>query len=153
VTVHGTVRRLPRTTRMGAHRYEDLVAWQLANELKEKVYDLIDNSPARNDFDFRDQIKDSSSSAPANISEGFGYYYHKQFARHVRIARASEMETHNHLGDGVKRGHWTEEKMIPLQQLAKTHVAPCTVAPLHRCTVAPLHHCTCTVAPGLHTLP
>jgi four helix bundle protein len=111
---------------MRGHRYEDLAAWQLANELKEQMYDLIDNSPARNDFEFRDQIKDSSSSAPANISEGFGYYYHKQFARHVRIARASAMETHNHLGDGVKRGHWTEEKVIPRQQLAKRAIGAAT---------------------------
>ena len=111
---------------MGVDRYEDLVAWQLANELKEKVYELIDNSPARNDFEFRDQIKGSSSSAPANIAEGFGYYDHKQFARYVRIARASEMETHNHLGDGVKRRYWTDDEASPLRQLAKRAIGAAT---------------------------
>jgi len=77
---------------MCAKRYEDLDAWQLADELKEKGYALIDNSAARNDFEFRNQLRDSLSSATANIAEGFGYYDHGQFARHVRIARASEME-------------------------------------------------------------
>ena len=77
-----------------AKRYEDLDAWQLADELKRQVYELIDNSPARNDFKFRDQLRDSASSAPANISEGFGYFRHKEFAQRVRTARAEELETH-----------------------------------------------------------
>jgi len=111
---------------MCAKRYEDLDAWQLADELKEKGYALIDNSAARNDFEFRNQLRDSLSSATANIAEGFGYYDHGQFARHVRIARASEMETHDHLADGVKRGYWTNEKASPLQQLAKRAIGAAT---------------------------
>jgi hypothetical protein len=35
-----------RAARMCAHRYEDLDIWQLANELKEKTYELIDKTPA-----------------------------------------------------------------------------------------------------------
>jgi four helix bundle protein len=92
---------------MGVRRYQDLVAWQLADELKKKVYELVDNSPACNDRRFCDQIKDSAASAPSNISEGFAYYRHGEFARHVRIAKASETETHNHLGDGVDRRYWS----------------------------------------------
>ena len=111
---------------MCAQRYEDLDAWRLADELKVKVYELIDNSPARNDFEFRDQIRDSLSSATTNIAEGFGYYDHGLFARHVRIARASEMETHDHLADGVKRGYWTDDKASPLQQLAKRAIGAAT---------------------------
>jgi four helix bundle protein len=111
---------------MCAQRYEDLDAWQLANELKEKVYELIDSSPARNDFEFRDQVRDSLSSATTNIAEGFGYYDHGLFARHVRIARASEMETHDHLADGVKRRHWTDGTASPLQQLAKRAIGAAT---------------------------
>jgi hypothetical protein len=43
-------------------RYQDLLAWRLANELKQAVYALLDDSPARYDFRFRDQIKASASS-------------------------------------------------------------------------------------------
>ena len=111
---------------MCAQRYEDLDAWQLADELKKKVYALIDSSPARNDFDFRDQVRDSLSSATTNIAEGFGYYDHGLFARHVRIARASEMETHNHLADGVQRGYWTDDQVSPLQHLAKRAMGAAT---------------------------
>ena len=111
---------------VGVRRYQDLLVWQLADELKKKVYELVDHSPARKDFRFCDQIKDSASSAPANIAEGFGCYYHKQFARYVRIGRASLHETHNHLGDGVDRRHWTQQQAVPLQDLADRAVAAST---------------------------
>jgi four helix bundle protein len=117
---------LAKTSGMCAQRYEDLDAWQLADELKAKAYDLIDTSSARYDFKFRDQIRDSLSSATANISEGFGYYDHGLFAKHVRIALASEMETHNHLAEGVGRKHWTNEQAVPLQRLTKRAIKAAT---------------------------
>jgi len=110
---------------MIAHRYEELDAWQLANELKRKVYELVETSAARNDFDFRDQIRNSAASAPANLAEGFGYYRHPEFARHARTAKSSLMETQNHLGDGADRGHWTTERAQPLVKLADRAIGAC----------------------------
>jgi hypothetical protein len=63
-------------SRMGIRRYQDLVAWQLANDLKQKVYALVDDSPAKRDFTFCDQIKDSAASGSRNLAEGFGAYGH-----------------------------------------------------------------------------
>ena len=111
---------------MGAQRYEDLEIWRLANELKEKTYELIDKTSARTDFKFRDQLRDSLSSATVNIAEGFGYYDHPLFAKHVRVAIASEMETHNHLDDGVQRRHWGSEDVAPLKQLTKRAIRAAT---------------------------
>ena len=102
---------------MGIRHYRDLVAWQLADSLKKKVYALIESSPAKNDFRFRDQLRDSAASAPSNLSEAFGAYGHREAARYVRIARSSLTETHNHLGDGVDRHHWTETQVGPLQNM------------------------------------
>jgi four helix bundle protein len=81
---------------MGVRRYQDLDAWRLANELKREVYAL----------------------GPANLAEGFGCYRHPEFARYVRVARASLLETHNHLGDGVDRRFWSAEEATRLQTLA-----------------------------------
>jgi four helix bundle protein len=83
---------------MAATRYEELEAWR--------------------DRHFCDQLRDSASSAPANLAEGFAYYDHPEFARHVRIAKASLDETHNHLQDGVDREFWNEVKVAPLLKLA-----------------------------------
>jgi four helix bundle protein len=104
---------------MGARTYDELDCWQLANELKVRVYAQVNATPARRDLDFANQIRASASSAPANISEGFAFYRHREFAQRVRVARAELTETHNHLRDGVNRGHWTAEQAAPLIALAE----------------------------------
>jgi four helix bundle protein len=108
-------------------RYEDLVCWQLANELKIEVYKLLDDSPsAQRDFDFARQLRRAVSSGPGNLSEGFAHYGHKECARYVRIAKGTLTETHNHLGDGVDRRHWTAERCEPLRQLADRAIGATT---------------------------
>ena len=131
----GVARRLD----MGVRRYQDLVAWQLANELKLNVYALVDQSSARDDRKFYEQIRDSAASAPRNLAEGFGCYLHPDFARYTRTAKASLLETHNHLCDGVDRRHWTAQQAAPLLQLADRAVGAC---------VRLLRHLESTDAPG-----
>ncbi len=127
---------------VGVRRYEELVAWQLANELKQKVYALVDQSTARDDRRFCDQIKDSAASAPRNLAEGFACYRHPEFARYTRIAKASLTETHNHLGDGVDRRHWPPQDAEPLKELANRAVGAC---------VRLLKYLESTDAPGTRT--
>jgi four helix bundle protein len=112
---------------MGVRRYQDLVAWQLANDLKNKIYRLIDNSPgAQKDFEFTKQIKGSASSGPANIAEAFASYEHRQAARYTRIGRSSLIETHNHLGDGADRKYWGRDIAVEYQELADHAIAAST---------------------------
>jgi len=59
---------------MTARRYEDLDAWQLADELKREVYALIASGPVVRDVKFCDQIRDSAASNARNIAEGFGRF-------------------------------------------------------------------------------
>jgi four helix bundle protein len=53
------------------------------------------------------QLADAAASAPRNIAEGFGRYYHPDFARFARIAKASEEEVLNHLLDAKRKGDIT----------------------------------------------
>jgi four helix bundle protein len=98
-------------------RFTDLVAWQVANQLKQEVYALIDRTPAKHDRRFCDQIKDRTFSAEQS-AEGFGCYRHPEFARYARVARSSLVETHNHLGDGVDLKYWSLSDAARLQKLA-----------------------------------
>ena len=88
-----------------AKRYEELEAWQLADELKREVYALTETGPAAKDFKYRDQIRDSSASAPRNIAEGFGRFRPGEFARFLEFAVGSIDETRNSLIDGRDRGY------------------------------------------------
>ncbi|MGH6739205.1 MAG: four helix bundle protein, partial [Bradyrhizobium sp.] len=103
-------------------KFQDLVCWQRANELKLAVYRLLDHTRAKRDFSFCHQLKESAASAPSNLAEGFGIYVHGDSARYARIAKASLMETQNRLRDGVDRGHWTEEDIAPILSISRSAV-------------------------------
>ena len=66
----------------------------------------------RRDWDFRNQIERSSRSIASNISEGYGYFRPRQFARYLRIARASTMETRNHILEGQNK-HFSSDETEP----------------------------------------
>jgi four helix bundle protein len=101
-----------------AKRYQDLVCWQLADELEQLVCELTAIGLVSRDLKFRDQIRDSSASATRNMAEGFGRYLPADFAKFLTIARASLMETHNSAGTGFKRGYFTAENTDKMQRLA-----------------------------------
>jgi four helix bundle protein len=95
----------------GARDFHELVCWQLAHQLKCEIFDLTEVGPASRDFKFRDQIRDSSASAPSNISEGFGRYRPREFAQYLRYAKASLKETKNHLIDARDR-RYIDDKIV-----------------------------------------
>ena len=89
----------------GIWRFQDLVAWQLAFELKRTIDAICSRPAVRGDFKFHSQLTDAAASGPRNIAEGFGRYFHPDFARFARIARASQIEVMNHLIDARTRGY------------------------------------------------
>jgi four helix bundle protein len=103
---------------MGAHRFEDLECWKLANALKLEVYAVIDRPEVRRDFSFCEQIRESASSGPANIAEGFGRFRPLDFARFLEFAKGSLSETSNHLLDARDRRHLSAEEAARLRELA-----------------------------------
>ena len=101
-----------------AQRYQDLVCWQLADELEQLVFELTATGPVSRDFKFRDQIRGSSSSATRNMAEGFGRFWPPEFSRFLSIARGSLMETHHSAGAGFKKGYFDAAGTDRMQRLA-----------------------------------
>jgi four helix bundle protein len=91
-----------------AYRYQDLICWQLANELEQLVFEVTATGPASKDFKFRDQIRDSSSSSTRNMAEG-GF---------LTIARGSLVETHNSAGAGLEKRYFSAADTERMQRLA-----------------------------------
>jgi four helix bundle protein len=102
---------------MGVKRFEDLIAWQLADQLQTIIFEFTSQPPASRDFKYCDQIRDSIRSAKRNTSEGFGRYYPKEFARFLRIAAGSLQETKNHLQDGLKQQYLSPERHEHMKRL------------------------------------
>lgn len=98
-------------------RYEDLVVWQIADELRLEVYRLVKTGPASRDRPFCDQIRGATASVPANIVEGYRRFRSKDFARFLQIAYASAGEAENWIDDGCARGYWREEELDEVRRL------------------------------------
>jgi four helix bundle protein len=107
-----------------AKTFRELIAWQLAFELRSRILMLLQSGTAAKDFKFRDQLADSARSVPANIAEGFGRFNPAEIARFVDIARGSLDETENHLRDGVDSKYFAATDVAPLIRLA----ARCRIA-------------------------
>jgi four helix bundle protein len=98
---------------------QDLIVWQLADELRNEVIRLTDVASARVNFRFRDQVRSAASSVPTNIAEGYGRHRHTEFARFLEFASGSLRETEDWLRDGARRGIWTETDIAPARRLCK----------------------------------
>jgi four helix bundle protein len=99
--------------------FRDLVCWRLSYELRCEVFAFTSIGEAATDFKYRDQIRDSSASAPRNIAEGLGRFRARDSARFYEIARASLVETQNHLIDGRDRGCLDDNLYFRLMNLAR----------------------------------
>jgi four helix bundle protein len=95
----------------GVFRFQDLVAWRLAVQLKELAHGYCERPAIQRDFKFRNQLIDAAASAPRNIAEGFGRVYHPEFARFAIIAKASEQEVLNHFIDAHQRGYINDAEL------------------------------------------
>jgi four helix bundle protein len=80
---------------------------------------MTDSGEVLQDDRFRKQIRDSSSSAPRNIAEGFGRFVPKDFANFTRMAKASLMETQNHLMHGLEEKYFSKADYEKAWRLSK----------------------------------
>ena len=94
---------------MVAKHYWELDAWQTVRSFKLGIYNLVDREPLASDVKLRNQMRESVASAQSHIAEGFGRFDPLDNARFVKMARASMLECHNHLGDAVDRKWITED--------------------------------------------
>ena len=103
----------------GLHSFQELGAWQLAHALRRAVVPLCRRIFLAKDFELHSQIREAARSGPRNIAEGFGRYTHRDFARFVRIAKASEVELLNHFQEACDSGYLTDVERRALEHAAK----------------------------------
>ena len=108
---------------MGVRRHEDLVCWQLAMQLHERVVALAAGEGIRQDRKFRDQLLSSCGGAAPNIAEGFARYSKGEFSRFLRYALASLAEAKTHLQQGRQRGYLSIEEYEEAMSLARRSAA------------------------------
>ena len=94
------------------------MAWQLAKRLEKRVLAFTDRPRVARDVDFCRQIRKSASSAPANMSEGFGRFWPAEFAHKMHIAIGELRETINHLEKALEQKYISDDEHSQMFQLA-----------------------------------
>jgi four helix bundle protein len=113
-----------------AQRFEDLIVWQLADQLRRKIIEMTSAANVKKDFRFVSDIRGSSRSVASNIAEGHGRFNPGEFHRFMEFASGSLEETENHLQDGLTSLYFTKEDHAAAHLLVRRLTA--AKAPLMR---------------------
>ena len=96
--------------------YRDLIAWQKAMDLVERVYRETASWPADERFGLTSQIRRAVVSVPANIAEGSGRNGTAELRRFLSIAHGSLCEVQTHVEIAERLGFLSRATSEPLLQ-------------------------------------
>jgi four helix bundle protein len=86
---------------MSISKFEDLIAWQKAQDVAVLIYELFSD---HRDFGFKNQICRAAVSISNNISEGFGSKGQKEFVQflHIALGASSEVKSMVYLAERLE---------------------------------------------------
>jgi four helix bundle protein len=90
--------------------HRDLIAWQKAMALVTDVYGLTKTFPREEMYGLTAQTRRAAASVPANIAEGQGRRYGREFHQFLGNARGSLMELDTHLELALRVGYLNSEQ-------------------------------------------
>ena len=96
--------------------FEALEVWKQARIFRIMIIDLCKRLLSEEKFKLIDQIKRSSRSVTANISEGYGRFHYLDNIKFCRDARGSLNETLDHLTVAFDEKYITDEEFIQHKQ-------------------------------------
>ena len=96
---------------MGARNYRDLIAWQKAMDLAERVYLLTAEFPNDERFSLTSQLRRAVVSIASNIAEGQGRFTKADFRRFLSIAHGSVREVETQVLLARRLSYLSEEQL------------------------------------------
>jgi four helix bundle protein len=93
-----------------------LKVWKKSIDLVETSYRTSAAFPSGERFGLISQIQRAATSIPANISEGYGRWNAKDFARFLSIASGSLRELETHFEVAQRLGYVTARGLAPVFQ-------------------------------------
>jgi four helix bundle protein len=78
-------------------KFEDLEIWQLARQLNEKIYSLLQILEENKNYKLKEQMDGSAGSVMDNIAEGYERDGNREFIQFLAIAKASLEEVRSQL--------------------------------------------------------
>ena len=102
----------------GAKHFKELIAWQLADQLRVEVFKCTCRPAFTRDLKLHSQTEDAANSVCRNISEGFGGS-HAEFARFLRISRRSMNELQDAFRAAELKNYVTFDDLVACRQLMR----------------------------------
>ena len=102
----------------GARRHEELIAWQLADQIRIYVLNLTKRGGFSKDLRLRAQTEDAANSVCRNIAEGFSCK-HVEFARFLKISRRSLNELRDAFRGAELKKYVTASDYAPVETLSR----------------------------------
>jgi four helix bundle protein len=100
-------------------RHEQLIAWQLGQQLSQRVAEILSRSPARTVRHYCSELQEAADAISANIAEGIDRYRLPQFRYFLEIANGSLGETSTRLRQGFARRLFNERDFNELMLLCR----------------------------------
>ena len=94
--------------------YRDLIVWQRAMDLVDRVYGCTGVWPTSETYGLISQVRRAVVSVPANIAEGQSRNGRNEFLHHLGIARGSLSEVETLLLIASRQGYVTDEQVTAL---------------------------------------
>ena len=102
----------------GAKHFKELIAWQLADQLRVEIFKFTSRPAFTRELKLRSQTEDAANSVCRNIGEGFGGS-HAEFARFLRISRRSMNELQDAFRSAELKNYVTDADLAAARQLMR----------------------------------
>ncbi|MEF8816657.1 MAG: four helix bundle protein [Salinibacter sp.] len=89
--------------------YRDLEVWQRGIMLVERVYEVTDRFPDREQYELTSQLRRAVVAIPSNIAEGWGYSSRDQYVYYLEQARSSLLEVETQITIAERLSYITED--------------------------------------------
>ena len=99
-------------------RFEDIIAWQKARILNNRVGEIIDKGQFKKNFRLIGQIEGSAGSIMDNIAEGFERSGNKEFIQFLYVAKGSCGELRSQLYRALDRKYINQQEFDELYKMA-----------------------------------
>ena len=100
----------------GVKRYEDLIVWQLGDQIRVLAFKLTERECFVRDLKLHSQTEDAVNSMCRNVAEGFACR-HREFARFLEISRRSANELRDSFRAAQLKGYVTAGEYEPIWRL------------------------------------
>jgi four helix bundle protein len=98
-------------------KFEDILSWQQARVLCNRIGVLIDEERLKKNFRLIDQLEGSTGSIMDNIAEGFERGGNREFIQYLSIAKASCGETRSQLYRALDRNYINQNEFQELYDM------------------------------------